>query len=406
MPRGGKIKSKVVQSSINNETVVEMFHGVLGTGEETEFKLEIVYPKYLQIVQNCTRFVNLLDALCKSGAMGFFAVEQKNLAEYVGYLRDQMAESFTAPDLAALHPPAAGNQLQDHAAAYGEVTPDEYAKFAAVYKAVKECSLVNMIVVTCKNLVTHKKFIGDQQKLNDRFLTKSAGLTFAPLADHASLNLKKIYNDDRLSPDDRRLVLMVMHKMLAISHDVYSTMSSPDIDVGEFVQVIMSSIDDVRKHIPRCDEAFDKIKDSVGLLKGNFGDYYKDYVASNNPTIIMENFVLDVSQGTKSSPRVTAQFRKIISHYRKIASQQSQNPKLQALFQQVDANVHELEKESRNADEAEDSSADESSGEDVPDPSATSSREHAERLMAAMFDGGESLADEFAREASGSKDEA
>ena len=131
------------------------------------------------------------------------------------------------------------------------------------------------------------------------------------------------------------------------------------------MQVIISSLDDVKKHIPRCDEAFDKIRESVGLLKGNFGGYYKDYVASNNPTIIMENFVLDVSKKTESSPKVTGQFRRIISHYRKLASQQAQHPKLRTLFEQVDKNFSALEKESRVADEADTSSDEEVPGDET-----------------------------------------
>jgi hypothetical protein len=126
----------------------------------------------------------------------------------------------------------------------------------------------------------------------------------------------------------------------------------------------MSSIDEVKKHIPRCDQAFQKIIESVDLLKGNFNGYYKDYTASGNPTIIMENFVLDVSKNTKSSPAVTAQFRRIIAHYRKLASQQASNPKLQSLFAQVDANFHELEKRSKEADGSGDGDSDSDSDSD------------------------------------------
>jgi hypothetical protein len=149
--------------------------------------------------------------------------------------------------------------------------------------------------------------------------------------------------------------------MYTIGHDVYEAVSAPDVDVSEFVGVIMSSIGEVKKHIPRCDQAFQKIIESVDLLKGNFNGYYKDYTASGNPTIIMENFVLDVSKNTKSSPAVTAQFRRIITHYRKLASQQASHPKLQSLFAQVDANFQELENKSKEADAEE--SVDSSDGE-------------------------------------------
>jgi len=183
-------------------------------------------------------------------------------------------------------------------------------------------------------------------------------VSFAPLPDLSRVNFKQMYVDDRLDPGDREFILVVLHKMYVISHDVYEAVSAPDIDVDEFVEVIMSSIGEVKKQIPRCDGAFQKIIESVDLLKGNFSGYYKDYVASSNPTIIMENFVIDVSKNTQASPTVTAQFRRIISHYRKLASQQATNPKLQSLFAQVDANFAELEKKSREA-ESESESEDE-----------------------------------------------
>jgi hypothetical protein len=354
MSKRSKIKSKVVQSTINNKDVMEMFHGVLGTGEGTDLNITIVYPKYLKIVEHCGRYMRLLEALRDSAVMGRFPAEAGHLEGYVSALREQAAAVLSAPDLAALHPPGQIEQMSGQAVDYRAVTKEEYDAFAAVYKGIKDSNLVNTIVVTCNNLVPHKKSLEDSTALKDRFLTRTAGLTFAPLPGLPAMNFKQIYISDLLTPTDKQFILMVLHKMFTISHDVYETMSSPDIDVDEFVQVIIGSLDDVKKHIPRCDEAFDKIRDSVGLLKGNFGGYYKDFVASNNPTIIMENFVLDVSKSTKSSPKVTAQFRRIISHYRKLASQQAQHPQMRSLFAQVDKNFQELEKRSREADAGED----------------------------------------------------
>lgn len=367
MPKRGKIKSKVVQSTINNKDVMEMFHGVLGTGEGTDLNITIVYPKYLKIVEHCGRYMCLLEALRASAVMGRFPAEAGHLGGYVSVLREQAAAVLSAPDLAALHPPAQIEQMSGQAVDYRAVTKEEYDAFVAVYKGIKDSNLVNTIVVTCNNLVPHKKSLEDSTALKDRFLTRTAGLTFAPLPGLPAMNFKQIYISDLLTPTDKQFILMALHKMFTISHDVYEAMSSPDIDVDEFVQVIISSLDDVKKHIPRCDEAFDKIRDSVGLLKGNFGGYYKDYVASNNPTIIMENFVLDVSKSTSSSPKVTAQFRRIIGHYRKLASQQAQHPQMRSLFAQVDKNFQELENRSREADAGEDVSGEDDDESDESD---------------------------------------
>ena len=350
MSKGGRIKSKVVQSTIQNKDVLDMFHGVLGTGEGADLNIKIVYPKYQKVVEHCNRFMCLLEVLRDSATIGRFPMEASHLAGYISALREQEAATFRAPDLAALHPPDPIERASGSLVNYRAVTREEYDSFMAVYQPLKESNLVKTIIVTCNNLIPHKKSLNDSKALKDRFLMRTAGLSFAPLPGLPAMNFKQIYISDQLSLTDRKFILMVLHKMLTISHDVYDTMSSPDIDVDEFVQVIMSSLDDVKKHIPRCDEAFDKIADSVSLLKGNFGGYYKDFIASNNPTIIMEHFVLDVSKSTKNSTRVATQFRRIISHYRKIASQQANHPKLRALFQQVDKNFQELEKRSQAGD--------------------------------------------------------
>ena len=361
--RRGKIKSKVVQATLSSPDILDMFHGVLGSGEGAGLNLAIVHPKYLRIVRHCGRFVRILEALRAAALMVHFPDAARHLEGYAGALREQAAATFTAPDLARLHPPSVEDRVLGRAAAYAAVTEDEYAAFAAAYRPVKDCNVVNTIIVACKNLVVHKTSLEspDPAKRRDRFLVRSAGLTFAPLPDLPALNFKQIYISDCLSAGDRGLLLTVLHKLLAVSHDVYDTISTPDVDVDEFVRVIVASLDDVKRQIPRCDEAFDKIRDSVGLLKGNFGGYYKDFVASNNPSIIMENFVLDVSKSTTSSPKITGQFRRIIGHYRKLAAQQASHPKLQTLFQHVDKNFQELEKRSR-ADAGDDDSASGSDG--------------------------------------------
>ena len=386
MPPGGprvKIKSKVVKATLANKDVLDMFQGVLGTSEGAA-TLSVTHPKYLRIQGHVERFIRLLDALHGSSAMSLDPGPNEHLEGYVAALKKQFKVNFCAPDFTQwLAPPAGGSRLsaEAHVATaedYAKIPAELVAEFGEVFTAAKKCSLVNTVIVVCKNLIAHKKSIGDQAALKDRFLTKGAGTVFAPLPDLPQVNFKQLYIDDRLTPGDKEFILVVLHKLYTIGHDTYEAVSAPDVDVGEFVEVIMSSIGEVKKHIPRCDQAFQKIVESVALLKGNFGGYYKDYAASGNPTIIMENFVLDVSKNTKSSPTVTAQFRRIIAHYRKLASQQATNPQLQSLFTQVDANFQELDKNSRRGAESEDESEDES--EAAPEPAvAAPARRNAGR---------------------------
>ena len=345
----GRIKSKVVNATLANKEISEMFQSVLGGSGSSS--LPVTYPKYALMRSHVERFLKLLTALQESALMTRFPEMRDHLVAYTAALKTQLAASFNAPDF-ALHLPALSGVAAAAgwtAADYARLPEAVVAEFEATFKTVKSCSLVNTILVACKNLIVHKKSIGDKAALRDKFL-RDAGMQFAPLPDLPQLNFKRIYGES--AAGEREFVLVVLHKLLTISHDVYDALSAPDVDVDEFVEVIMSSIEEVKKHIPRCDQAFSKIVESVGLLRGNFTSYYKDFSASGNPSVMMENFVLDVSKSTNASPQVTAQFRRIISHYRKLASQQSQNPKLQSLFAQVDANFQELERVSGEAGDA------------------------------------------------------
>ena len=362
MSSRGRIKCKVVESTINNRDVLDMFNEVLGTGEKVDLNLAVVHPKYLSLKNHCQRFIRLLEALAQAPCMAALGAHLP-LRAYLEPLRAQLGEVFSAPDLAAAYPPSPLEAAAGRLARYEEVSFEEYTAFAEKYRPIKNCGLINAIVVTVKNLLPHKGSLQDPQKLRDRFL-KSPGSSFAPFPDLPELNFKKLYISDLLSAADRSFLLMVLHKVYAIGHDVYDVALSPDVDVQQFVQVILASLEDVKKAIPRCGEAFDKIRESVGLLEGNFDGYWKDCVASGNPTLMMENFVLDVSRNTRASPRITGQFRRIINFYREQAKTKAHNPKLQSLFQQVDLNFQELERQTRDAPEGDEGSSS-SSAEDV-----------------------------------------
>lgn len=335
-----KIKSKIVKTTIQNKDILETFQELLGTSE-TSSCLPVAHPKYVNMQMHVGRFLKLLVMFRDSAVMLKFEDIKEYLKNYISSLEKYYAEAFNAPDLEQFLTKE-NETLAGHN--YDSIPKEIRTEFSMAFNKMKKCNIVNIIIVTCKNLISVKKYIEDKDKLSDLFLTKSAGNLFDPLPDLSQLNFKKIYNTDSLNSGDKEFILMFLAKLYEISFQVYETLSSPDVDVNEFVSVIINSIDSVKKHIPRCNEAFDKIIESVDILKGNFGGYYKDFMSCSNPAIIMENFVLDVSKNTKATPKITAQFRKIISHYRSIASKHISDPRLQTLFKYVDKNFEELDK--------------------------------------------------------------
>jgi hypothetical protein len=351
-----------VKKTLNDSNVVEMFQNILGTTEGS-ISFPIAYVNFLKIKNVTRRFILLMDNISRNSLLNIFPDIKEITQKYTLNLAGLFTSTFTDIKINNHFTKDYQNELllrdRLEESDFMSIPKLEIDDFISKYMAIKKCAIVNLIIVTCKNLIVHKKSISDLNNLKDKFITRSAGLTFNPIADLQQLNIKKIYIDSRLDKISKDYILTFLHKVFDVSVEMYNILSNPDVDIEEFVSIIMGSIEEVKKAIPRCDQAFQKIIDSISLLKGNFNNYYKDFTISGNPTIIMENFVLDVSKNTKSSPTVMAQFRKIISHYRKLASQHASNPKLQSLFSQVDANFKELEKcASDDSDDSEDSKED------------------------------------------------
>ena len=342
----GKITSKVVKSTIYNEDVLGMFSNIIGGDGSVNF--EIALPKYEKMKLHCDRFIKLLSAFASTRVMSMYEVQQSSLDAYTNKLREEFDAVYTAPDV---------EPYRTSLTSMIENVPDDIKQaFSIAFDNAKKCDLTKTIIVTCQNLIIKKRFLENSESLSDKFLVSSTCMSFAPLPGLSSFNFRTIYINPAMSYEDRSFILMILHKMLSISHDLYEAVSAPDIDVRDFRRIVESSIGDVKKHIPRCDDAFNKILSSVDLLEGNFSEYYRDYISSNNPGIIMENFVIDVSKAPGSSPKLAGQFRKIISHYRKLASQQTQDPRLKSLFSKVDENYQELERRRAmaNAENADD----------------------------------------------------
>jgi hypothetical protein len=366
MPRGrkqGRTKTVV------DKDVLSLFQEALGDNSGGPTRIDIVAPKFQTLSTECQRFVNVVLLLGSSGMIreGLHLcsdVSNGAVLDAVHAYGKRLQETFDAtfgavPDLS---PWKDESMLGFNFAA---IPPDTRKAFLEGYSAKvrQENPLVQVAVATCKNLTSYRSALADNDDLNDGFLVRGAGGLIAPLDGLAAFNLKALYialtapptmdgSDRAKVANARKMVLLCAHKLYVIGHNIYEGVLLPDIDPDEFTSVIAESIESVRRHIPRCDLAFDKILESTGTLKGNFSTYYKDYAASNDPTIILQNFVVDVSRDTKGSPELSRQFRTIIRHYRKLAGQRASDPRLQSLFGQINGSFGDLARADRDADEA------------------------------------------------------
>jgi len=193
-------------------------------------------------------------------------------------------------------------------------------------------------VLTCRNLIPYKNVLNDPTTTYDgAFIARIPGLEFKPYP-FSSFNVKHAWASPAMNDSIRKYIYTLLKVSLDICKDVYDLITSPDVDVKEFSKIIISSIAQVRKMIPRCDDAFNKIEESVALLEGRFGTYYKDFIQSKNPSTIIESFVIDVSNSGGADKRLAFQFKKIVAYYRKATQGKIKDPKLKKIFDMLQSN--------------------------------------------------------------------
>jgi hypothetical protein len=211
-----------------------------------------------------------------------------------------------------------------------------------LYKKLKEQPEIQSIVITSGNLGQYQRHLVDKTNLSDMFIKRESGLSLAPL-NFTGLDLKALWSSDKLTNMAKKYILTVLSHTYIIGHEIYELLTSPDIDIKKFSTVLIASIGKMRKQIPRCDKAFDIIQNSVNLLETKFKGYYKTSVEAENPSIIIESFIIDVSMKQKSSASTTGQFRKIIMKMKQQVGN-NDDPRIKQLFSILNGQFNMMEK--------------------------------------------------------------
>lgn len=336
-----KRAQKIIRSTLQNKDIISVFHDVLGTGDNSKLNLSITYPKYLELQGLCQEYQRIIHMLSSSAVMEYYS---SALEAYNNVLIAELETIFQCADFQYKYPPSVQAAVKNRIASYENVSDGDYETFEMIYNSLFDCPLISDILYVCKTLSQKQKSLSVKKELNGGFLLEPSLFTFCPLSARIPLDFKQIYI--AASPENQRFILLILHKLLNTSHIVYNVVTRPDVDVDEFVNIVLQSLDGVEKRIPRCKEAFARLRDSVKVLKDNFPTYYTDYIVSGkNPTLMMEYFVADVSRTAVPSLKLKQQFRTIISFYKKEAVQNT-DPRLKGLFTQIDKNFTSMDNES------------------------------------------------------------
>ena len=339
-----KIKvKKIVSKKMNSdqETLTDLFEQMTGVKDADT---SIILPKYISVMNMLRKFYKLYNLLT---TLDIFA---ETFSEYVWineikiFLTQLVEQCGVNPDTEYKE-----ETLQQE---LFEKKIDEKEHINTVYRQVKTSQVIKKIMVTSANLAPFKIHLSLDTP-SDTFIMREPGNTFMPL-NFSSLDLKVIWNYN-VEPKCKKFVLSILQHTFKLSYAIYDIIYSPDVDINEFSTVLISTIAKLRKQIPRCDRAFDVIENSVNMLRSNFKDYFRLSVESENPSTILESFIVDVASSQQANPTVVLQFRRITAFMKKNAANNN-DPRVKKLFKMLNMQFTKIDDELKvntNIDETE-----------------------------------------------------
>lgn len=219
----------------------------------------------------------------------------------------------------------------------GTIYDEEKSKELSVYYTeLKSNEFINVTMELLNNLIPHKKYVEDENVHDCKWLENIPGMSYE-IFPFTSLNMKFIYtyrlSDNKENEYKNKFLSNLFHKLYKCCLEIHNIVTNVDFDIKKFTGVILGNIDNLKKELPRCKEAFDIISDSLNKINVNFRYYYKDYKSTNDPTIIIQSFIKDIYDDNKNNPIIISQLKRIISYFsNKIKNSTKLTPKLSNLI--------------------------------------------------------------------------
>jgi hypothetical protein len=350
----------MAKKAMDDPELQDMFNQMTGTSEPDP---KIIAPKYEGILTESVELIKIIEAVFvtrENIPAEVIADFSKVFADMEAFVTSAHAElksltldktTITAgASLAAANydPKNIINVLQALERGY------DLTKLGDIYKTLKTCNTMDRLIIAIRDLrkaveedkkENHKKVhdLDNKDTLSDSFITTAAGDYFVLLPSLCGMDFKQMLLHPKCNSIFRQRIKFALYVILKKGATIIQHIMSPDIDIEKFSVVLIENIGKLRKAIPRCDKAFNKIQKSVELLKTNFSGYYKDFVVSKNPGIIVESFVVDVAGSSTADSETTRQFGRIIDFYRQKTKNQKQDPQVDKIFELLGANMRALE---------------------------------------------------------------
>jgi hypothetical protein len=315
-------KLKMIKKQVGDKDLISLFNKMIGV-EKPDAK--VILPKYNKLKSKVKSFSKILSAMVNDILLKSFP-GCKNECEQMLKFASELNQ-INLPDFPQLD----------------KLTKEEDLKLAEIYVNSKKNNSIRTIIVTCKNLIGYKdNFSIKDGEFDDSFIARVPGYKLCPFT-FSDLNLKEIWYSNNITIDVKKYIFTCLKVIVDISKQVFNILTSPDADTKLVAKGLMAGILQLKKQIPRCEKAFAKIEDSIGLFENKMDTYYRDYIQSRNPSTILESFTIDISNTTKTDPQTTRQFRKIISYYQKATQGRVKDPRVNKIFDTLNYNFDIME---------------------------------------------------------------
>ncbi len=345
------MKSRVIQRKTNVDTseLSSMYNQIIGNEDGDP---DIITKKYTDLISKINYYNKLLISLAKSDnfLIKTFPEISESMTEirnYVDRFRNAIPqindEDFKISILETDTLEERFEKSRQQNINMNEFIINNYKKF-------KDSDEIKSIIILGGTLNNYKAFIGEENNLNNKFIRDYVGASFI-IFPFSTFNIKFIYNNEIMSQSKVNIentpgynidkyLLLIFHKLYNVCKDIHKIIISPDIDAKKFGKTLIDALSELKNQIPRCGDAFKIIENSIGLFENNFDNYYKDFVLSKNPNIIMENFITDIAEQHSSTPVVAAQFKEIIKFFNKMMMQSGHknDPVMTELFDKLNIN--------------------------------------------------------------------
>lgn len=317
-------RTKVVKKSINPiKDALGKEAGDIGsffnqlTGEE-EADVKIIGPKYIKLRTNVSNAAIVMDMLTRDEVANEMPEKKSWLMDLNKFANTLMSESKV-------------QELKD------ENIPTDRIEMNKLYRGLKDSSHVKAFVTILKYLKPFDQFLKAEPPV-DKWILDMPGFDFKPFVNFSEYDLKYIWTCDTVKPKTRDFIFKVVIKILSLAEATYKILISPDIDKEAFSGMLMASLDSMKSHIPRCDDAFRVIAESSNMLNDNFDDYYKSFVQTQDQTSMIQSFIIDVQKKqNKRSVKTTHQFRQIIQFIQKQSRGRPVHPKFKIVLDKLNS---------------------------------------------------------------------